>query len=81
MPVSEKTGSTFAVILATRNRPNDAVRAVRSILASPLRFTLTIVDQSDNSESSDALMHFVNDSRVRILKSSNVSLARTRNLR
>src|SRR5205823_4061866 len=80
VPVNETMTSKFAVILATRNRPKDAARAVRSILANRLQFTLIIVDQSDNSETADALSPFISDSRMRVLKSMEVGLARARNL-
>jgi hypothetical protein len=49
MQADEPAVGRFAVILATRNRAQDAVRAVRSILASQMPFELTVIDQSDGA--------------------------------
>jgi glycosyltransferase involved in cell wall biosynthesis len=78
--LKQANASSFAVILATRNRPQDATRAVRSILASHLLSNLTVIDQSDDSLTADALMHFAADPRLTVLKSAQIGLARARNL-
>jgi glycosyltransferase involved in cell wall biosynthesis len=70
----------FAVVLATRNRPDGVVRAVRSILASPMRLELIVIDQSDTALTEQALRCFAVDPRLTVLKSAQVGLSRARNI-
>ena len=69
----------FAVILATRNRPEDAARAVRSILGSATALELIVVDQSDDSRTIEGLERFASDRRLAVVKSTEIGLARARN--
>jgi glycosyltransferase involved in cell wall biosynthesis len=70
----------FAVILATRNRPEGAVRAVRSILASAVPLELIVIDQSDDSLTTECLKRFASDRRLAVVKSTEIGLARARNM-
>jgi glycosyltransferase involved in cell wall biosynthesis len=56
-------------IVCTRNRPDDIVRAVRSLLATPEDFELLVVDQSDGSETEHALADLHDDRRLRYVRS------------
>jgi glycosyltransferase involved in cell wall biosynthesis len=78
--VNELAVGRFAVILATRNRAQDAVRAVRSILASQMPFQLTVIDQSDGALTREALTSFASDRRMTVLKSTRIGLSRARNI-
>lgn len=70
----------FAVVLATRNRPEDVVRAVRSILGSSMPLELIVIDQSDTALTEEALKSFAADCRLTVLKSAQVGLSRARNI-
>lgn len=70
----------FAVILATRNRPEGAVRAVRSILCSAVPLELIVIDQSDDSLTTESLESFASDPRLAVVKSTEIGLARARNM-
>ncbi|MCC6590031.1 MAG: glycosyltransferase [Bryobacterales bacterium] len=71
----------ISVVIATRNRPLDAVRAVTSVLKLDYpSFELSVIDQSDSAETSEALRLHRNDSRLTIIGSSAVGLAAARNL-
>lgn len=70
----------FAVVLATRNRPEDAARAVRSILGSAMALELIVIDQSDDSRTTDSLESFDSDRRLAVVKSTDIGLARARNM-
>jgi glycosyltransferase involved in cell wall biosynthesis len=72
--------SRFAVILATRNRPEGAVRAARSILASAVPLELIVIDQSDDSLTIEGLASFASDCRLSVVKSTEIGLARARNM-
>lgn len=74
------TALEFAVILATRNRPEGAVRAVRSILASAVPLELIVIDQSDDSLTTESLKSFASDCRLAVVKSTEIGLARARNM-
>src|SRR5262245_52210350 len=77
--VNEPAVGRFCVILATRNRAQSAVRAVRSILANQMPFELTVIDQSDDALTGEALTRFAGDRRMTVLKSRLVGLSRARN--
>ncbi len=77
MPLNEPR---FAVILATRNRPEGAVRAVRSILASAVPLELIVIDQSDDFLTAEGLTCFASDRRLSVVKSTEIGLARARNM-
>jgi glycosyltransferase involved in cell wall biosynthesis len=59
-----------SAIVCTRNRPDDIVRAVRSILESPEDFELLVVDQSDGPETENALATFATDRRLHYVRSN-----------
>jgi glycosyltransferase involved in cell wall biosynthesis len=71
---------TFAVILATRNRPEQVERSVSAILASPVHLDLIVIDQSDDGLTGAALARFADDRRVTLLKSAQIGLSRARNI-
>lgn len=71
----------ISVIIATRNRPRDAARAVSSVLCLDYpRFNLLVVDQSDTSETRNALQLHRNDARLTVIFSQAAGLAHARNL-
>src|ERR1700682_4804587 len=75
------TSPRVAVVLATRNRPTDAARAVRSILASDYsQFDLIVVDQSDDERTLTSLAPWNGDRRLRLLVTKRLGLSAARNL-
>jgi GT2 family glycosyltransferase len=70
---------TFAVILATRNRPEQVGRAVTAILASSVPLHLIVIDQSDDGLTCAALARFADDRRLTFVKSAQIGLSRARN--
>jgi glycosyltransferase involved in cell wall biosynthesis len=70
----------FSVILATRNRPEGAVRAVRSILGSAVPLELIVIDQSGDSLTTESLESVASDRRLVVVKSNEIGLARARNM-
>jgi GT2 family glycosyltransferase len=73
-------GPAVSVIVSTRNRPDQIVDCLRSILANPgLDFELVVVDQSDDDVSRRAVEAALSDSRLRWLSSSTRGLSRSRN--
>jgi GT2 family glycosyltransferase len=70
----------FTVVLSTRNRAAAAARAARAILASSHpSFTLTIVDQSDDGATRDALDEALRDPRATWIAAPPRGLAAARN--
>ncbi|MCB0017119.1 MAG: glycosyltransferase [Anaerolineales bacterium] len=71
----------ITAVIATRNRGDSAVVTVESILANTHPdFRLLVIDQSDNSETREALAPFQQDPRFQIVQSSAVGLGRAHNL-
>jgi glycosyltransferase involved in cell wall biosynthesis len=56
-------------IVCTRDRPEDVVRAIRSLLASPEDFELLVVDQSEGPATEEALSALQHDRRLRYVRS------------
>lgn len=60
----------FSAVICTRNRPESLVAAVRSLLQDAAEnFDLTVVDQSDGTETEAALASIRADSRLRYYRS------------
>ncbi len=78
--MSEPAGPTVTVVMVTRDRPETAPRAVRSLLANrEPAFELVIVDQSKGAATETALAAFLADPRVRYRRSARQGLAAGRN--
>jgi len=70
-----------SVVVSTRNRENDILPCVQSILASDHgSFELVVVDQSDSNTSRSAVMASVSDSRLHWIKTSTRGLSISRNI-
>ena len=71
----------IAVVVSTRNRPDDVVGCVRTILAntSP-SFELVVVDQSDRPVSPPPEAEFAGDSRLRWIRTTTRGLSASRNV-
>lgn len=66
-----EAGPRSSVLICTRNRPDDLVRVVGSILADPdPGFEVIVVDQSDGTIAQDALRTFADDHRLRYVRSA-----------
>ncbi|MGB5757984.1 MAG: glycosyltransferase, partial [Acidimicrobiales bacterium] len=60
---------TVTIVVATRNRPGDAVVAAGSVLAGDgIDFELVVVDQSDDDATEVALADLADDHRVRYVR-------------
>lgn len=71
----------IAVVLATRNRPASAARALDSILKSRRAdVEVCVVDQTDGTGTVAALRELARDPRVRVIRSSSRGLSNARNL-
>ncbi len=71
----------ITVVLATRDRPESAARAARSILASAYpSFELRVVDQSAGASTRDALGEIRRDPRLTVLPMAPRGLAAARNV-
>jgi GT2 family glycosyltransferase len=58
-----------SALVCTRNRPDSLVRTVRSLLRSDGdRFELIVIDQSDGTESEEALRPFDDERRLRYIR-------------
>lgn len=70
-----------AVVISTRNRGKKIAPLVESVLASNERnFEMVIVDQSDGTETEEAVAPFLSDSRLRFTRSPLRGTSRGRNL-
>ena len=59
-----------SVLLPTRNRADDVVRAVTSVLESKgVELDLVVIDQSDSTETAEALSEWTSTAQVRIVRS------------
>jgi glycosyltransferase involved in cell wall biosynthesis len=73
--------SRISVVVATRNRANDAGACLRCILANPgADFDVIVVDQSDNDATKEAMAPFLADPRFRYLRSETRGLSISRNV-
>jgi glycosyltransferase involved in cell wall biosynthesis len=71
----------FSVIIATRNHPDTLPTAVESVLACDYpAFDLTVVDQSDDDLSEQAIASYRGDPRLRYIRSMTVGLSVARNI-
>lgn len=69
----------MSVVLSTRNRADDAVSCVQSILANEGFDELVVVDQSDSNATERALSVF-DDSRLQYVASSTRGVTTSRNV-
>jgi glycosyltransferase involved in cell wall biosynthesis len=69
----------LAIAVCTRNRGDDLVECVRSILANPGEFQLVVVDQSDVPTALDTNAEFAGDRRLLYRSSTTRGLSRARN--
>jgi GT2 family glycosyltransferase len=65
-----RSTTALSALICTRNRPNDIVRAVGSLLASPEEFQLLVIDQSDGPGTEAALTVFGSDPRLCYVRST-----------
>jgi glycosyltransferase involved in cell wall biosynthesis len=77
---NEHAADKFAVVLATRNRPEGVLRAARSVLASRVALELIVIDQSDTGQAEEALRSLAGDDRLSVVKSKQIGLSRARNV-
>ncbi len=79
--MTEQTSSRVTAVVSTRDRGGRVVRTVRDLLASKgVAFDVTIVDQSKDDRTRDALQPLLHDPRLRYLRSACVGVANGRNL-
>ena len=71
---------TLAVVVPTRNRPDQAGPCVASILANPGSFELVLIDQSDADATELAVRPYLRDPRVRIVRTTTRGASNARNL-
>jgi GT2 family glycosyltransferase len=70
-----------SVVVPTRNRPQDIVPCVETILAQPgSDIEVIVVDQSDDGATRDAIAALQRDPRLRYLRSDERGVSRARNL-
>jgi len=77
------SATPIAVVIATRERPEGAVRAARSVLASDYpALSLVLVDQSADEATLAALRRagLASDARLRVARSAAIGLGAARNL-
>ena len=81
IPDGARRQGSIAVVVATRNRPADAARAVASILREGGHgFELCVIDQSDSDATVLALGDFQGDPRLTIVRCGGIGLGAARNL-
>ena len=69
------------LVVCTRNRGDKIVATIQSLMAGTVQcYELLIIDQSDGDETLNALAPFLDDERVRYLRSSEIGVARSRSL-
>jgi len=67
--VTAEGGVRVSALVCTRNRSDSVARAVASLLQGPDDFDLTVIDQSDGSDTEVALRRFADDGRFHYLRS------------
>lgn len=73
--------TAVSVIICTRNRGDQIIAAVRSVLASAYsQFEFLIIDQSTNDETVNAIAPFAHDGRLRLVRSDTVGKGNALNL-
>ncbi|WP_129670725.1 glycosyltransferase family 2 protein [Candidatus Chloroploca sp. Khr17] len=83
---SASTSSTDAVtqvsvVICTRNRASDLLRATESVLASThTNFELLVIDQSDSDASEHIMQPLSHDSRLRYVRTAGVGVGLARNI-
>jgi glycosyltransferase involved in cell wall biosynthesis len=79
--VEQEVETAISAAICTRNRPDDLLRAVRSVLDSDdgVDIELIVVDQSDDDSTRDALRQFDGDGRLRYVRSSGRGVGLSRN--
>lgn len=81
MPSTTATADTVAAVICTRNRAGSILRAVRSVLDNDHGgFGLTIVDQSTDDATREALAEVLADPRVTYVHTERPGLSRAYNL-
>src|SRR5215472_15924488 len=67
---SDTVEGLVSVLVCTRNRPDDVMRAVRALLASEgVNLEFIVIDQSDGSATEESLLSFCHDARLRYMHS------------
>jgi len=69
----------LAIAVCSRNRRDDLIDCVRSILSNPGDFQLIVVDQSDVPAALETVSEFAQDGRLRYIASTSRGLSRARN--
>ena len=70
-----------SVVICTRNRGQEVVAAIESVLANQHpNFELIIVDQSTNDDTENAVETFIDDPRFRYIHTSTVGVGISRNI-
>jgi GT2 family glycosyltransferase len=78
---STRRADRATVVICTRNRGAKIVDTVASVLASDQQdFELLIIDQSESDQTLLALGSFVDDQRVRYVRTTDIGVARSRSL-
>ena len=69
-----------SILVCTRNRGDSLTPTVRTILASDAPLELVVMDQSANDETANAVAPFLNDPRLRYLRTATQGKGRALNL-
>ncbi|MCA9918376.1 MAG: glycosyltransferase family 2 protein [Anaerolineales bacterium] len=73
--------TAVSVIICTRNRGDQIIAAVRSVLASAYsQFEFLIIDQSTNNKTAKAIAPFAHDTRLRLVPSETIGKGNALNL-
>jgi glycosyltransferase involved in cell wall biosynthesis len=74
-------GPTITAVVCTRDRPEGAQKAIRTILDNHHpAFELLVIDQSSEARTDEALAPLLRDPRVRYVRTQERGVARSRNL-
>ncbi len=78
---SQAENPAVSVVICTRNRGKEIQAAIQSVLANQhSKFELIVVDQSTNDITEEAIQPFVNDARLRYIRSNTIGLGIARNI-